>query len=958
MYIWYSLLRSYHDLHELEYGNTKKIFFLCVDDLELLLCETLLSQTLELQIWQDVSPETIIQELQNLRYDYSEYEKPWNYNKKWDTFTIYFPDSSDIVISFWWNEIESLTHSNIWKIDTIQMSSLEKFGESCTWKDISLKSYIQREQIWCIFDALEFYPIYEDLVSQFNNSSFDILWNNISQKYDLWIENIHCNSLEELKNILGSSKYKVKIFTKHSVLLQKFLDENSLWHISITSVTSHLCKSFIYNTQYAYIWDDILSKIFIKKRTRKKLSEDVDLLLKIQSWDYIVHIDHGIWIFKGIIQKKLWKIEKEYLEIHYKENDKLFVPITEVSRVSKYVGSENPSLTPLSGKLWEKKMKKIHEDIREIAEGLLKNFAERKLRSGTRLLRYESELSNFQSSFPYHYTHDQAAAIEDIFADMTSDKNMDRLIVGDVGFGKTEIAFNAAYLTLLNKKQVLFLSPLVVLAHEHYSKSIERFKEFWINVWILTRLQSQREATIILQGLKDGSIDMVIGTHRLLSEKTLCKRLWLMIVDEEHKFWVNDKEKIKNMKANIDILSLSATPIPRSLNLALAWVRDISLLKTPPEWRKSINTSVIQFNEKIIQDAWNAELQRSGQIFFVHNRVWNIEVYKKKIQSLFPNRRIVITHGQLPGEELENRILDFKDKKYDILLSTTVIENGIDFSNVNTIFINECQSFWISQIHQLRGRVWRSDKQWYCYLLYKKEHLDGEAAKRIQTIVDYSYLWAGFELAMKDLEIRWGGDILWVRQSGQSKEIWVSLFLKMLEEKIEELKNGEESVKKIKTQTSIDLMITANIPDDFFLTETDKLQFYRELELIENFEDLEYLKDKLFPGTYENHLPKGIENLFLLLECQILAQKYKILSIKRVWLNYQLDFEKDISLDELKSFLILDTQVVFHVTDLTKLRSPVKGFENDKKFIEYLTAILTGNISFNTSKKIRLKRTA
>lgn len=405
-------------------------------------------------------------------------------------------------------------------------------------------------------------------------------------------------------------------------------------------------------------------------------------------------------------------------------------------------------------------MKKIHEDIREIAEELLKNFAERKARGGNSNIFFEEKILEFQREFAYIYTEDQQYSIDDIFKDMCSTKNMDRLLVGDVGFGKTEVAFSAAYLALLNKKQVILISPLVVLAHEHYSKALERFAHFGVRIEVLTRLQSQAHANRVIRGLADGSIDMVIGTHRLLSEKLSWKRLGLLIVDEEHKFGVIDKEKIKHIKSDIDILSLSATPIPRSLNLALSGVRDISLLKTPPNGRKSIETYVTRYNEAIIKDAGEKEFARGGQIFFVHNRVSNIEVIKKQLEALFPRKKVVITHGQLPGDELEDRILDFKNKKYDILLSTTVIENGIDFSNVNTIFINECQTFGISQIHQLRGRVGRSDAQGYCYLLYRKEHLDIEAAKRIQTIVDYSYLGAGFELAMKDLEIRGGGDIL------------------------------------------------------------------------------------------------------------------------------------------------------------------------------------------------------
>ena len=952
-------LQSYFDLHTLDVSEGKVLYFCTLEDLDVEIYKEKTTDNIELKLGEEYHLEGIISLLQNLWYEFHEYGIPWSYVRKWDTLSIIFPNEQRATINFWGNEVESIYINDSQQIQTLYVASLQKIGEltSSKYKPISLKEYLCEENIWCLLDLLEFSPNYQEYIEDMKSSSFDILWNDTLTKHDLAIQNIYCSSLEELKEHISSVHKNIHIFTKHYELISKFLHDNSLSHIHVTPVKSHLCTSFEFGKKDLYICDDILSKIFVKKRIRKKLSADVDLLLKIKTWDYIVHIDHGIGIFQWLIKRSIVNIEKEYLEIHYQKDEKLFVPITEVSRVSKYVGAENPLLTPLSGKVWEKKMKKVHEDIREIAEELLKIFAERKLRSGKKLLPYHDEMHTFQSNFPYSYTEDQHWAIEDIFSDMLSEKNMDRLVVWDVWFGKTEIAFNAAYLSILNKRQVLFLAPLVVLAHEHYHKAIERFRDFGIKIAIISRLQSQKEATQILRDLKSGEIDMLIGTHRVLSEKTQCKRLWLMIVDEEHKFWVVDKEKIKNMKANIDILSLSATPIPRSLNLALAWVRDISLLKTPPLGRKSIQTFVTSFNEKIIQDAWEKEFQRWGQLFFVHNRVNNIEVYKKTLESIFPKRRIIITHWQLPWDELENRILEFKDRKYDILLSTTVIENGIDFSNVNTIFINECQSFGISQIHQLRGRVWRSDAQGYCYLLYKKEHLDGEAAKRIQTIVDYSYLWAWFELAMKDLEIRWGGDILWVRQSWQSKEIWVSLFLKMLEEKIEELQHDTTHIEKKNILPQIELMIPASIPDSFFLTETDKLQFYRELELIEDTWDLKYLQENFFETSpWEAKSSESIKNLFMLLEAQITLSKYKVATIKRLGKNYQITFQHEIKLDELKNFLKHDTEVQFQVVDIQKIRAETKGFANDKKFIEYLLQILQWK--FISQKKVRLVKKA
>ena len=959
----YVPISTYQDLLMLSYKEWS-IYALDIESLWNELESDILKNPLNIEVGYTISMEDLMKKLQDLSYEFHEYEKNGSYLRKWDTIKITLRKNESYTISFWWDEIESIQNISGENISSLSLSSLQEIKkQEDTKTPLRLADWLSENKVFIVLDNLEFHHRYEELSSQkFISSSFDILpqKEHFRSHTDLAIENLSITTLEQLKKTLWNPKYEIHIYTRHLNTLQEFLRENSFSHISLQSVKTHLLSSFCIpikqEKKRVYICDDILSKIFIKKRIRKKLSADIDLLLKIQNGDYIVHIDHGIWIFQWIIKKQLWNIEKEYLEISYQEKDKLFVPITEVHRVSKYIGSENPKLTPLSGKMWEKKMKKVHEDIREIAEWILKNFAERKLRWWKQNIYDEEKISDFQSKFPYSYTLDQETSIGEILSDMQSDKNMDRLLVWDVGFWKTEVAFNAAYMSLLSKKQVLLISPLVVLAHEHYSKALERFADFGIRIEVLTRLQSQKHASMVLKGLADGSIDMVVGTHRLLWEKLKCKNLWLMIVDEEHKFWVVDKEKIKNIRSDIDILSLSATPIPRSLNLALSGVRDISLLKTPPSWRKSIETAVIRYNEKLIEDAGKRELARGGQIFFVHNRVSNIEVVKKQLEVLFKGKKVVITHGQLPGDELEDRILAFKEKKYDILLSTTVIENGIDFSNVNTIFINECQSFGISQIHQLRGRVGRSDRQGYCYLLYRKEHLDGEAAKRIQTIVDYSYLGAGFELAMKDLEIRWWGDILGIRQSGQAKEIGVSLFLKMLEEKIEELKtNTDETSKAPSIQTQIDLMISASIPNSYFLSETDKLNFYREIELIESREDLEYLKNSFLENNTQDDIPLETQNLFLLLETQILAKKYKITHIKRVWINYQLDFDTSTTLEELKAFLKRDTNVIFSVVDITRLRTPTKGFENDIKFIEYLACILQWNVQ---NKKLRLVRKA
>ena len=576
--------------------------------------------------------------------------------------------------------------------------------------------------------------------------------------------------------------------------------------------------------------------------------------------------------------------------------------------------------------------------------------------------------SEFRASFTYTYTTDQEQVISEILWDMEKENPMDRLLVWDVGFGKTEVAFNAIYRAFINKKQSVFIAPLVVLAYEHYEKAVERFKPFWMKVAVITRMESVKKVDEVLRKLNSGEIDLVVWTHRLLSDKINYKNLWLLVVDEEHKFWVKDKEKIKKLKSTIDILSMSATPIPRSLNMALSQIKQMSIIKTPPQGRQDINTIISKFSERVILDWCGAEFERWWQVYFVHNRVATLVHFEKVLSWLFPDKKIITTHGQLPGNTLEKRILDFKHKKYDILLTTTVIENGIDFPNVNTIFINDAPIFGISQIHQLRWRVWRSDKLWHCYLLYKKESLWEETAKRLKTIVNYSYLWAGFELAMKDLETRWWWDLLWSKQSGQWSEIWVTLYLKMIEEKINELKmlsshsvspKGREVAQKFKINTKIDLQTNIWIPDNYFNSDLDKINFYREIESVNNMDDLnELIKD----FKIENNLdifPEEMQNFFNLLKVKLYSGKYYIEHIKKVWINYQIDFSSHLAspkgrgIEQLRKFLDLDKQVKFSVITPQRLRAKTKEFKSTENFLEYLLSIFEGSIN---KKKIRLKR--
>ncbi len=901
----------------------------------------------------------ITEKLNKFWYSFSNHNNKNTFNILWDTLSITDNIWDTVKISFWWDSIdsivleqESLDTYYIWSNINIEYS--EVFN-----KNIEIPS-----EVLTVVDSLDFFSTYDSIMWYLSNFiSFNTLKTN-TKSINLWINDLFLEKIDDLKNILEEESIEKYIITKNKKTIENFLELNNLlWKIKIYESSLNNLKSFRFSSLDkgrlggVCICDDNISRIFVRKRIKRKLSQNLDLLMQIKQWDYIVHIDHWVGIFREIIEKNVAWVKKEYITLEYRNNDKLFVPITEVSRVSKYVWAEKPNLTWLSTKDWEKKLKKAKWDIEIIAWELLEIYAKRKMQKGIKFESYPEQEQRFANSFEYTYTQDQLNIISDIYKDMESTNPMERLLSWDVGFWKTEIAFASIYKAIINNKQAALISPLVVLAYEHYEKAKERFKDFPINIWVVTRFEKKAVIEATLEKLKTWKIDLIIWTHRLLSEDIQFKDLWYLVVDEEHKFWVKDKEKIKKFKWNIDILSMSATPIPRSLNMALNWVKSTSMLTTPPVGRQAVSTMVSSFEDRLIFDAWKKEFDRWGQLFFIHNRVETIEAMWNYLSNIFPTKKIAIVHWQLPWDKLETRIIDFKRKKYDILLATTVVENGIDFSNVNTIFINEAQNFWISQIHQLRWRVGRSDRKWYCYLLFKKDKIKQDAAKRLKTIVDYSHLWAWFELAVKDLEIRWWWDILGIRQSGHSQDIWMNLFLKMLEEKVEELKNIVDNNKKTKKEektkiiTNIDLNIEAYINNDFFTTELDKLNFYREIESIDTLVDLKTIITDF--KEINKIKDEATNNFFDLLKLRIKSSKYKIINIKKVWINYQLDFEKNTSLEDLKAFLDLDKELKFSVVSITKVRTSIKNFANEKKFIQYMLQLFEKKL---IKKKIRLKK--
>jgi len=1008
-------VNTYSSLCNLAYNKINKVFlilnYLIKDDI---IKESQLlhfSLKIEKNTSQDINK--IVKKLSEIWYEYSEFSNNWTYKKNWDILSIVdFSGNTEYKISFWWENIEEILIKN--SLSTEGFSPLQKiiiwwnkniFNDDIK-KEWNLQNYIKSSWVFTILDSLDFSEFYEENTKILENfCSFDFVWNKNFSIKDLEIKSPVIENIDALKEILNSENNNF-IYTKNKKTITNFIDYNELKKgCRITEISGNFLKSFtylnncrdvplvhlndkthindkgdvpaehLYNKSYI-ICDDILWKIFIKKRINKNISADLDLLLKINIWDFVVHIDHWIWKFMWIIKKILpvsphlaspkgrGTLIKEYIEIDYKWEDKLFVPITEVSRVNKYVWADNPKLTWLNTNEWTKKLAKASKEVEDIAQELLEIYSARKMWKSFSFLPDVKKETEFRASFPYTYTIDQEVVIWEILDDMELENPMDRLLVWDVGFGKTEVAFNAIYRAFINKKQSVLIAPLVVLAYEHFEKAMERFKPFWMKIAVITRMESVKKVEDVLDKLNSWEIDLVVWTHKLLSDKINYKNLWLLIVDEEHKFWVKDKEKIKKLKSTVDILSMSATPIPRSLNMALSQIKQMSIIKTAPFGRQDIKTIISKYSERVILDWCEMEFARWGQVYFVHNRVATLVHFEKVLAWLFPDKKIITTHGQLLWNTLEKRILDFKHKKYDILLTTTVIENWIDFPNVNTIFINDAPNFGISQIHQLRWRVGRSDKSGHCYLLYKKESLWEETANRLKTIVNYSYLWAGFELAMKDLEIRGWWDLLWSKQSGQWSEIWVNLYLKMIEEKINELKNTNErpvswwtSISKKETglnfSTKIDLQINFAIPDTYFDSDLDKINFYREIESVDKLEDLAELVEDFKQENNVSEFPEEMENFFNLLKLKIFASQNKIEHIKKVWINYQLDFHSSTSLEDLRKFLDLDKEVKFAVITPQRLRAKTKDFRNIEDFMKYLLSCFEGNVG---KRKIKLKR--
>ncbi|MFM2359051.1 MAG: hypothetical protein RLY16_1044 [Bacteroidota bacterium] len=700
------------------------------------------------------------------------------------------------------------------------------------------------------------------------NRQFEMLIHNLKayeqQKYNIFLFAENPKQLERLHSIFTDLKAEIQLTPVPVAIHEGFIDDD----LKVVCYTDHQ----VFQRYHKYKVKQAFSKN--KALTLKTLRE-------LQPGDYVTHIDHGVGIYSGLQKMDVNGKMQEAVRIQYKDGDLLYVNISSLHKIGKYSGKEGsiPKMNKLGSDVWNRLKEKTKTQIKDIATDLIKLYAQRKSLEGFAHTPDNYMQTELEASFIYEDTPDQAKATEDVKRDMEKPGPMDRLVCGDVGFGKTEIAIRAAFKTCCDGKQAAILVPTTILAYQHYKTFSERLKDFPVTVDFVNRFKSSKEKKKTLQLLQEGKIDIIVGTHALLSKDVKFKDLGVMIIDEEQKFGVAAKEKLKQLRTTVDSLTLTATPIPRTLQFSLMGARDLSIINTPPPNRQPIQTEVQVFNEDAIRDIIYYETERGGQIFFIHNRVNGLAEMKGLIQGLCPDLSIAYAHGQMEGDELEDTILDFMDKKYDVLVCTNIVESGVDIPNVNTIIVNNAHQFGLSDLHQLRGRVGRSNKKAFCYLLAPPmSTLPPDSRKRLSTLEQYSDLGSGFQIAMRDLDIRGAGNLLGGEQSGFIAEIGFEMYQKILDEAIKELKRSsfrdlfKEEIQEqddFVKDCSIDTDLEILIPDSYVESITERLSLYTRLDNCESEEELEdfhkELEDRFGP------IPATVEDLFYTVRSRKLA---------------------------------------------------------------------------------------
>ncbi len=832
-----------------------------------------------------------------------------------------FPINEDnpIRIELFDDEIEQIkyfevsTQKSINNINSIEISAIkDDFGSNCS----SVREYLGDSKIIfhnynqlinqekMILPQLKYLEIEKTVfkVSDLTDSNKDIFVDTINNKNkDLNIEAKNINNYNSDKE-----KFLNDIITNNAFLYStnKTLNkEINKYNRKIIIVNENLNHGFIYNNKFYYSEHDLFEyKIHKELLKNNNYGNKISSLDSINIGDYVVHRKSGIGIYMGITTIEKKGLKKDYILIQYKGNDKLYMPVEDISKLYKYSAKEGakPTINKLNSIEWTKTKLRIKERIKSITGELLKIYKERNIATIEPFKKDDEEQIMFESEFEYEETTDQIKCSDEIKRDLEKSRPMERLLCGDVGYGKTEVIFRAIFKTIMNNKQVAYLCPTTLLSHQQYDSAKERFKNYGINIDIVNRHYSNKQVQEKLKKLKEGKIDLIFGTHRLLSNDVEFKDLGLLVIDEEHRFGVEQKEKIKKIKSNVHVLSVSATPIPRSLQMSLVGIRDLSLIESAPKNRYPVQTYVIEYNEMLIREAVIKEMSRNGQIFILYNNINNMEHLVGKYKKLIPEARICYAHGKMSKDEMQDIIYNFTNKEYDILISTTIIENGIDIPNANTIIVIDSDRFGLSQLYQIRGRVGRSDRIAYAYLMYKKEKvLNSIAMKRLDAIKEFTELGSGYKISLRDLAIRGAGDILGKEQAGFIDSVGVNMYMDLLNEEVSGKVINEDEEKDIQT-----IDVETHISEEYSDESDIIIELHKKINSITNKNELKevlyeikdrfgYTNEKIVIYAHEKYLEKLlsltmvkiVENDNLKCVLKLKSEIYKNINIESLFIE-------------------------------------------------------------------------
>ncbi len=954
------------------------------------------SSYINLKIGESYDINELSEKLYNIGYSHEILiNKSGEYAKRGFVIDVY-PINYDnpIRIEFFGDEIESIrkfdvnTQLTIEQIDNVSIIPNTEFLGSSTHSNIH-RDLIKYTEVYSIKDYKDFTIFYNDLNDieiSYNNLINDMFEYSVSAsldtntkymnelivpdnyidlcsydsaKDDLVTYNSYSNNIDlsnpetigkELHKLLPSKTVIICVSNRYQAnkLMDivddiVFTNEEEIIENKINIIIKNITSGFSYD-KYIFISEN---EIFNKNhnqnyKTNFKYGTRIKDITKLEVGDYIVHFMYGIGKYIGIKTISKNGLMKDYVELEYKDGDKLYIPVEKIDLISKYSSNDAyvPKLNKLGSMEWEKTKLKAKKRAMDMADELLNLYALRETKEGYAFNKDDDMQLAFEKEFTYEETKDQIKVIDEIKKDMESNHPMDRLLCGDVGYGKTEVAFRAAFKAISSGYQVALLCPTTILSSQHFKNAVERFKSFPITIKLLNRFVSVKQTNEIIKDIESGNVDFIIGTHKIFNDNIKFKKLGLLIIDEEQRFGVKHKEKLKEFKNNIDVLSLSATPIPRTLQMSLSGVRGLSTLETPPANRYPVQTYVLSYNKKIIKDAIYKELSRDGQIFILYNKIDDMDSKKKEIMDMIPNVRITTAHGKMDKKEIENVMMDFINKKYDVLLCTTIIETGIDIPNVNTLIVIDAERFGLSQLYQLRGRVGRSNKIAYCYLMYDNSKILNEVAKkRLSVIKEFTELGSGLSIAMRDLSIRGAGDVLGSEQAGFIDSVGIELFMKMLKDEIDK-RTGHEVITEVDSKPLLD--VNTSVSSSYVSENELKIEIHKKINTIDSYEKLLSVKTEL-----EDRFGKISDDLIIYMYeewFEHLANKLKITKVKQTVNSVEITIDKEL-LDRLNgeklfiSALQVNNKFKFNMQEKNLIISlPIKGL--DKHFIYYLIDLL------------------